>query len=340
MRRSIEHLNIAAFAARFLESCGHVDGTGKADAGETVVFGRELEHVIAQTYDVKYAETAWRRFVPTELVPLGTDQVTYRQFDMLGEAEFVDIDAMDFPRVEIKGSEFSTGFASIGASYGYSIGDWRSAQKAGRPLDAMKARAAREVMERKLDKIACIGDTTHNLKGLSNQANVTLATVGSTTGFEKVWLPEGGGTLATPAEVYTALALAIRNVRDASKNIFTDGFTVLLPTKLMNYCTSTLFRPTYGDATLMEMLKKIAGISSIETWNRLDTAGADSKGRVVIYKRDPELVKQYMCPDFESFPPEVRSRTFNVDCHARPGTVVMPYPKSGYYIDGLGGSVS
>jgi hypothetical protein len=340
-KQTIENLNIGLFAARFLEHCGHVDGTGKADAGETIVFGRELEHIIAATFDVKYAETSWRKFVPTDTVDPGTERVTYQQYDMVGEAEFVDLDSNAFPRVEIKGAEFSCKFASIGASYGYSIGEWRAAQLAKRPLDAMKARAVREIMERKLDKIAAVGDAAHNLTGLANAPNVTVLTngAGGTVGLSlKVWLPTGGGITATALDIYNDVAFAVRKIRDDSKNVFQGPYTLLLPTKISNYLNSTLFQPTFNTKTVLQAIKEIDGISVIDTWNRLDAAGADLKGRIVLYTANPELVQMYMATDFESFPPEVKSRTFTVDCHARPGTVAVRYPKSMIYLDGCGGT--
>lgn len=53
----------------------------RLDAAETVFFERELQHVYAQTYDVRYPELKGRMFIPvSNQAGGGATSVNYRQF--------------------------------------------------------------------------------------------------------------------------------------------------------------------------------------------------------------------------------------------------------------------
>lgn len=336
----MRHFDSTRFAASFLAANGHCDATGKADANEAVLFGRQLEHIISQTYDVKYVENKGRTLVPVNTsVNNGMNIVTYRQFDESGSAKFVDSFAKDFPRSSISGKEFSMGFASIGASYGYSLQDWRAAKATGLPLDAMVAKAARNSIERKIESIIAVGDANHNMTGLLNAPSVPVKTVTSTTGMSgKVWLPTGGGTTAAPLDIFTDLAFMFKLIYDTTLTVH-EADTVVFPTKIFSYLKSTLFQPTYNTKTVLEaLLEANPWIKHVDVWVQCSTAGADSKGRIVVYKRDPEILEFFISQDFESMPPEMHGMEFSVNCHARVGGVQVRYPLAMAYLDGAGGS--
>lgn len=331
---SFKCFKVDEFAARFMAHCN------VQDSSDTAVFGRQLEVAIAESYDVKYTQTKWRTIMPSiRMVDPGANVVSYKQYDYRGEADFISDFAADFPQVQLTGAEFFQKFHSLGASYGYSIQEWREAQLAKLPLDAMKARAAREVVERKLEKLAAKGDSLHNMNGFANHASVPIVTKGVTSGLSSdIWLPEGGGTTADPLEVFQDLTFACRKVAEDTRMIH-EPDSVLFPTKVFNYLNSTLFQPSYNTKTLMQALREANGwLKNVDTWNRLDDAGADSKGRIVVYKKDGQVCEFMMAQDFETFPPEVKSMSFTINCHARAGGVQIRYPKAMLYLDGAGGT--
>ena len=328
-----------AFAERWLAATGHVDAAGKVDANESISFGRELEVVLAAPYDIDYLGTKARTLVPfnTE-ISNGAVSVTYKQFDFVGQADFITDYSSDFPSIEISGTESSTFFRSIGASYGYSVQDLREAQLAGRPLDAMKAKRAREAIERKIEIVACQGDALRNLSGLANQSAVTVITQGSTAGLSGVaWLPSGGGT-ATPPQIFADLAFAFKTIFDTTLTIV-ESDTVVFPTKIMSYLKSTLFRPGFSSETLLQViLAANPWIKHVDVWPYLDHMGADTKGRILVYKRDPKFLEFMLSQDFETFPPVMQGMLMTVNCHARIGGVQLRYPRSMIYLDGCGGT--
>ena len=113
------------------------------DADESAFFARQLEHVYAKTYDVKYPELKARRFIPVsnEANP-GSLEVTYRQFDRVGRAKLTAPGAVDVPRVDVLGLEFQRPVRLATAAYGYHLLEVRQAAMAGLPLNQRKANAS------------------------------------------------------------------------------------------------------------------------------------------------------------------------------------------------------
>lgn len=335
----MRHFDALKFAAVFLLANGHADATGHADANEALSFGRQLEHIIAKTYDIQYVKSKFRTFVPVNNeVSNGVNTLTYRQYDVTGAAVFLDEASKAFPRIGISGAEFTSGFYSMGDSYGYNLQEWRNSQVTGLPMSAMKAEAARNAIERLMDTVACTGDTNRNITGLANAPNVPVKTINVTAGFSTVaWLPSGGGT-ATPLQIFQDVAALSKSVFDITKGLY-EVDTLLLPTKLYSYLNSTLFQPQYNTVTLLQaLISANPWIKHVDYWQRLDTAGADGKGRIIAYKRDPNVCEFFISQEFESMPPEVHGMDFTINCHARVGSVQVRYPLAMVYLDGAGGT--
>ena len=107
-------------------------GNLRLDAGETAALARQLEHIYAKTYDVKYAELKARRFIPIDTsVDAGAEFFTYRQWDIFGMAKLIANYADDLPRVDTLAREFAAPIKSLGASYGFSIQDMSRAAMSG-----------------------------------------------------------------------------------------------------------------------------------------------------------------------------------------------------------------
>src|SRR5690606_25509397 len=105
---------IAAYIGRHLNV--------RLDARETAILARQLEHVKARTYDVKYPAMMARRYIPvTNETPNGANSVTYRQWDQYGMAKVVANHADDLPMVDVVAREFTTPVKSLGDAYQYSV---------------------------------------------------------------------------------------------------------------------------------------------------------------------------------------------------------------------------
>ena len=74
------------------------------DADGAVFFQRQLEHIKARSYDVRYAELKARTLFPVsnEGGP-GVTTITYRTYDQVGAAKIINAYADDLPRADVAG---------------------------------------------------------------------------------------------------------------------------------------------------------------------------------------------------------------------------------------------
>ncbi len=302
----------------------------RLDAGESVFFARELELIKAKTYDVKQVNLKGLSLIPIDTsIDPGHEQVTYRQWNMVGIAQMISSYANDFPRADVKALEFTGNIASLGAGYGYSVQEIRAARLQGVPLDQRKANAAKRAIDVKLDTIAQTGDTGKGLLGLLNQTNAQTYTCTA----------DGAGGLATWAsktsdQVARDMHLAVRTGVEATYELEQPD-TMLLPLTSFGYIATTRMS-TIDSTTILEyFLKTSPYIQEVISWYALETAGANSTKRAVIYRKDPDALEFRLPVPFESFPPEQIGMEFKVACHARCGGVVAYYPMSIGYLDGI-----
>jgi hypothetical protein len=324
-------LPMAVIVANALQSAGL-----RADAGETAAFARQLEHIQAETYEVKFPEVKWRALLPIKSnIPLGFRSSTYRMFEGFGEAKLLDNFATeDFPTAEMKGTEHSQVIRSIGDKYLYSVEDLRASKLMNVQLDAEKAKIARRVIERKFDTLCATGGGP--FVGLLNHTYANAFTPVTKTAGGTKWLNADLTFNATYAEIIADIRNMVEGARLATASLY-DAFDLVVGSKGDVALSRPYFdpagRPT-GRSIGQEALAGIPYLRSISFWNKCDTAGASSKERIVCYPRDPEVLEARVPLDFEQFAPQLSGMSFVTHCHATFGGVVVRQAKALWYADG------
>lgn len=318
------------FDVKRLARRGYADTFGcREDAAESVMFARELEYVFAKTYDILYPGLKARQLCPVNTeVPTGADTHTYQQFDRVGVAKEVDDYAEDFPTVEVKGDQFTGKIVSLGDAYQYSTQDMRNAAMAKKPLDAMKASAARLAMEEKLERITATGSPARGITGLLNAPGV--ATQALTNGL---W--DTQFNLATDASLNKVQA----DVAQLAKKIWVDsktvhgnsGLTLLVDTTTYAALQNTPQSSTFKDQSIAAfILRTVPALSNIDYWLQNDTANAGAR-QLMVYEKSPANCELIIPQEFEQFPPQLKGMAFKIFCHMRTGGVAFRRPKSALY---------
>ncbi len=301
------------------------------DAAESVFFLREHEQVKARSYDKLYPELKARRFIPPspEPAPNGAETITFRKFDRVGAAKLIASYADDIPRVDVFGEEVTTRIAPLGVAYAYNLQEVRAAAMANRPLPQMRADAARKAMEEQIDLILALGNTATSITGFLNNANVpqaAVATVNSTT----TWAQK---VAADPDRVLADITDAIADMVELTKGVEMPD-TLLMP--IGQYMLLSTTRLVDQAMTLLEYIRaKFPMLTLIDHWYRLTGAGASVTDRFVVYKRSADKLWYEVPQEFESLAVQEVNFEFKVPCHARIGGVIIPYPLSLSYRDGI-----
>lgn len=294
------------------------------DANESAFFKRELEMVKTQTYDVKYKPNqAFSLFPVSSEASPAVAEITWRQFSRVGVAKMVSDYAMDFPRVDIYGVEYSVKPKGIGAAYGYSIEEIRRAQMAGIPLETRRAETARRAIEDKLNYIALNGDTATNLQGFIGYSGISEYTLAS-----------GAWSTITADEILADMNGIVHGVVNATNGIEQPD-TMLLPLEQYNLI-STKRLGTDSDTTVMEyFLKTNRYIKRIEWLTDLTDAGGAGVDYMMVYVNDPQHLTLEIPLMFEQYDADKKGMSYEIPCYARCAGMVIYYPSSVAYAHGI-----
>lgn len=324
--------NVAQFVADWHNHQVRVDSDDtiqfdrRMDARETAFLSRQLEYVKSRTYDVRYPNLKARQFIPVDTsAPSGARTITYRQWNMYAVAKIISNYADDLPRVDVIAQEYSVKPKSLGAAYGYSVQDLRSAAMANERIDVRKGQAARRAIESGIDQIGASGNAAAGLVGIANLPNVPLVS------------PDTGSWDATtsPLLIIADLNKLVQSIIVASKEVFAPD-TILMDTGSFTLLNQMYMSADNNVTVLRAFLNNSPYIRNIDQWAKLDTANAAGNGpRLICYLRSPEVLTMEIPQDFEQFPPERRNLEFVINCHARTAGVVCYYPLAIAYMDGV-----
>lgn len=300
------------------------------DANESVFFKRELEYIKARTYDTKYKQLKAFGLIPiSSEANNGATEITWRKYSMVGFAKIIADYAIDFPRVDVYGEETTVKVKDIGDSYGYSIQEIRRSQMAGKRLDQRRSDTARRAIEEKINAIALLGDSLSGLNGIIKYPGITEYTVPADgTGATKTWATK---TVDQVVRDITGIVNAIFNTTNGRE----APDTLLLPiTKYMYLATTRM--GSVNDTTLLEyILKTNPFLKKIDWLTELSGAGASGGDRMLCYCNDDQHLSLEIPQPFESFDPIQKGMEFEVACHAETAGVIVYYPLSIAFADGI-----
>ena len=293
------------------------------DASETLVFARSLETVKNRVYAKKYAELKGRQLVPfSSEGGDASEYITFRTWDETAIAKIVVNYATDFPRVAQSATEYTIKYHDMGNSYGYSVQDLRSAAKAGVELSARQANGCRRGIDLGIDDAVALGVPQVKTFGLLNHPNVGLGT-----------LPNGAWSTATGEEILEDLNDIITSMLVETLEIMAPN-TILLTTAGFRLIATKLLNSAAGSMTVLEAFRAQNPGITVDSWTKLTNANAaGNNGRIVAYKKDPEVLEFEMGKEFEIFPGQMRGLEMEFYCKARFAGLAIHHPLAVSYFD-------
>jgi len=317
-------MNPLAYLSMVLAALGAGD---RFDSKFTSALERQLEFIKAQTYDIVYPELKARTLIPVDnSVDPGAETITYRQWDEFGAAKVISNFADDLPSVDALVEEFTSPVKSIGASYQWSVQDLRRSAMSGSQLDQRRANAARRSIENKIEDNGAFGlANAGGITGFYNNPNVPITT-----------LITGTWATATADQIIADINKMVTDYLVSTKEAFLPD-TLVVP-QAAYFILATKRVSTTGDTgttILKQLLETSPYIKSVVSWTKGTSAGVGSTTRMVLYKRDPEVLQMCIPQEFEQMPPQAQSLAFTVPCHARVAGVIVYYPIAMRYADGI-----
>lgn len=310
---------------KYLQDCADLfaaDPMLRNDAqGNAAFLARELEYVFARTFDVLYSPIKGRLLVPiNHEVPPGAESFSYDQFDQIGLAQWVTNYASEPPRVDVFKKRFTAATYDFWSSYAYTVRDVKRAAMAaqvGPPasahLDVKRAQTARLIMERFLDTVIATGDTTRGLLGLTNNTNIP--TVSTTSG---AWSGDAA------SDIYADLTALCQAPEQATHTLF-KADTLVLPLNQK----ATLSQPYSSfipDSLISVWLRSQQDITTVEYWDKLNTASAIGGPRALAYAKNDTVLEFVVPQEYEEFPPQIENLETKIICLMTVGGLTLHYP--------------
>lgn len=299
---------------------------GLLDADGAFFFQRQLEHIKARSYDVRYPQLKARSLFPVsnEGGP-GITSITYRTYDQAGAAKIINAYADDLPRADVAGKENNTPVRSIGISYAYNTDEIAASQLTGAALDQRRADAARKSIEQVINNVAFFGDAESGLPGLFSNPNIpTGAVVNPGSGTE--WINK------TPDQVLFDVNDLFADIFEITK-MAERGNTLLIPRNQWSYISSTP-RSANSDTTILQYLVQNSPyLNSVEDIIPVNECAAANNpllasDAMVAYDRSPDKMQLEIPVELEMLPVQQKNLEMVVPGRSRFGGLNIYYPLS------------
>lgn len=300
------------------------------DSNETLFLARELESIESTLYEWEEKELKYRSLIPVsnEDSP-GAESITYRMITMIGMAKIIANYSDDIPRADAITKEYTQNVKTIAISFGYNTQEIRAAAMANKPLDRIKADAARRAVRELENEICWTGEDSHGIIGFLNNTNIPIQAAPS--GVSGVtW------ALKTPDEIIRDVSLGVQTVRTQSKGIHSPD-TMILPIAQHTLIT-TLPRSANSDTTIANFIlnNKAFGITQIDWLNELDNAfTGETEDGAVFYEKNSRIIQNRIPLEMITHPIQEQGLEFIVPVEARNGGIVVRYPLACLFFTGI-----
>lgn len=255
--------------------------------------GRNIE---TQIYARRYPTFNYAAHVPVvtegNAWAIGT---TFFTVDSAGEAKFLSGAGTDMPFNQATMDQASHDFAMIGSGWEWNLEEVNQASMYGINLNGTKALSATDKIERLLNSVAMVGSTEKNWTGLVNNAAASRVDVAADgTASSQFW------SAKTPALILRDVNALLSSIRTNSAEVeWAD--TLRLPPEAFRDIATRRISEGDGFITVLEFLRR-NNIYTAETGQALDIAplreladaSNDGGGRMMAYRKDPEVLRFHL----------------------------------------------
>jgi hypothetical protein len=291
--------------------------------------GRNIE---TRIYKKRYPTFNYSQIIPivTEGQPwaIGT---TFFTVDSTGQAKILSGKGTDVPFVSSKRGQASHDYWMIGAGWEWTLEEINQASLYGINLSATDAEAASNAVERLLYETFMAGSTEKDVTGFVNDANVNVVDAAQT--FEA----------ATPQQAAALVNDALSQVRSQTNEVeWAD--TVAFPPAALRILATKSQGAGDGTLTVLEYIRRNNIYTSenngaplnIVSTRELSAASEDGDGRMVVYRRDEEVLRGHLpLPRRVLDPRQASLMGYEQGIIARTGGTEVRLPGAMLYVDGV-----
>lgn len=306
------------------------DTGGQMDGAESAFIAEQLMFMRPGVFEVQYPDLTGMSLCPVNTsADRGARDWGIEVMDQVGQVKVSQDMAGDTPMVEVSARRAAISFFTLRLGYQYSQDEADAAIYARIPLNQRKAMAVREQLERKLDDIIFVGETTTGITGILNQSAADTYTptadgAGGAKTFDSKSADQVINDLNAPADQIVSNTKGVE-IPD----------TLLLPLTTRN----SIARRRVGDGTSVTILNYFTEnsqfVKTVAATYKSETSGSGSTKRSVTYRKDPNKLEAIVSVRFDQLPPQYHNFSVVTHCWMRTAGVALYQPKSMCYSDGI-----
>ena len=277
-------------------------------------------HIETQVLNVPYPAIRY-----AEMVPVDTSanefaaSVTFFTQDQVGKAKLINTRGDDIPLANIMRTKFEMGVLDAGIGYEFSVTEIGQAQMMGRSLPTDGAAAASLAFQQLVDEMTLAG--AEGVEGLFNTTGIASSAAAATF------------AVGTAAQTMATINTALTAVLTSSQGIEMAD-TIILPLDGYALIATKQIDPTH-DRTILDYIKA-ANVYTTMTGQPL-TIMADRRlsGKMVVYRRSPEVLKLHMPMPLRFLPPQLINLSIRVPGMFRFAPLSIRRPGAVRYVTGI-----
>lgn len=297
--------------------------TFKLDSHDSLFFTRELEKIESKLFEIKYAQKEALQFLNLVSGVGPLDEIyTYRMMDMRGVAHVGASYEARVPLADINATESSQRILAITEGVHFNFQELRQSRLLGKPIDEARMLAARRAITEAIDNVLLKGHAATGVLGLFNQTGTTISA------------PAGSWASASADAILADMVKAHDDAYAATQFSIKPNMILMPHGEYLRISAKRAGVDT--GLTVLELFQQMRPGVTVRGAFGLETAGVSNSKRLIAFNNDAEYVGALLPVPLEIMSVrEVSAFAFEVPMHARCGGVVVRYPKSISYMDGI-----
>ena len=310
-----------------------------AQSAQYKFFITQIDHVEQEIVQVQYADIQYPMIVPVDTSAWEwTDRIVWYSGDGKGEPKRIANAADDLPIAEVSRDEHVRKVEMFALAFGYTLAEINVAMRTGTTLNTENVENVNRRMEEKLERITLTGEDGDGLdwNGLINSDTLS--------GLQREDAPQNAAGNSrewedkSPTEILRDINAVLSGIWASSQQIEMAD-TILLPPKAFDFLSWTTLPNT--DRALWDFImrnntysRKTGQPLMIYSINELSDIASGAKGRMIAYRKAPDVLKLHLPMPFSLFDPRmVNSLKYMVDGIMRTGGLEIRRPGAVRYLD-------
>jgi len=306
------------------------------DAQQALGFAiSQTAYIETQVYQVQYPDIQYPNLIPVDTsANQWAKSVTYYSSDKMGRAGWFHSYAKDIHVADIDRTKNEVGIEMADIGYRWTLEEIGQAMMIpGMNLSADRATAATRAYEEFVDDCALRGKAEKGMNGLINYPGITTVLASIEAGHT-VWnLKSADGIIKDINDALTGIYVSTLQIEMAD--------TILLPVACLTLLGTIRIPNTAISALDYIMTKNVYTLTTgqpltIRGVRGLETAGQGGSGRMIAYRRDPQILKMHIPMPHQFLPVfQTGPMVFDVPGIFRLAGLEIRRPGSVRYVDGI-----